>query len=95
MRIYTAVNVLGGGDIPCLHHLAPPFYAARLLRSPTHAAPPFIVKFGTVHEYVWGCDYSIGVYEPLKARMSLQWLATLCFVSVLLLSGSHDMHKHN
>ena len=41
-----------------------------------------------VHEYVWGCDYSIGVYESLKARMSLQSLATLCFVSVLLLSGS-------
>jgi len=59
MRIYTAVNVLGGGDV---HHLAPPFYAARLLRSPTHAAPPFraerLLRHFTfsvrnfVHEYV-------------------------------------------
>jgi len=36
MRIYTAVNVLGGGDVQCWHHLAPPFYTARLLRMQPH-----------------------------------------------------------
>ena len=67
MRIYTAVNVLGGGDIPCLHHLAPPFYAARLLLSPTHAAPPFIVKFdlsGTL------CMNTFGVATTRSVCMS-------------------------
>ena len=39
------------------------------------------------------------MYESQKTRMSLQSLATLCFVSVLLLSGSHaqelsKLHLH-